>query len=55
VIRRRSTVPQVYVAKRDNAKGIFKQYLDANGGQLQVRRGVLLVSFRNKPAEGFAG
>lgn len=30
-------VLQVYVAKRDNAKGIFKQYLDANGGQLQVR------------------
>jgi hypothetical protein len=28
---------QVYVAKRDNAKGIFKQYLDTHGGQLQVR------------------
>lgn len=27
---------QVYVAKRDGAKTLFKQYLDAQGGQLQV-------------------
>jgi hypothetical protein len=30
------TAVQLYVAKRDNAKGIFKQYLDSQGGQLQV-------------------
>ncbi len=29
---------QLYVAKRDNAKNIFKQYLDANGGELKVWR-----------------
>ena len=33
------TDAQLYVAKRDNAKGIFKQYLDSQGGQLQVGGG----------------
>lgn len=28
---------QVYVAKRDGAKNIFKQYLDSQGGELRVR------------------
>ena len=27
---------QVYVAKRDGAKNIFKQYLDSQGGELRV-------------------
>lgn len=30
-------LPQLYVAKRDGAKNIFKQYLDSQGGQLRVR------------------
>ena len=29
---------QIYVAKRDNAKTMFKQALDAMGGEIQVRR-----------------
>ncbi|KAL4860244.1 hypothetical protein ACK3TF_000429 [Chlorella vulgaris] len=32
---------QLYVAKRDNAKGIFKQYLDSQGGQLQADKSFL--------------
>ena len=30
-------LPQVYVAKRDGAKNIFKQYLDSQGGKPRVR------------------
>jgi len=32
------SILQVYVAKRDGAKNIFKQYLDSQGGELRVRR-----------------
>ncbi|EFN52285.1 hypothetical protein CHLNCDRAFT_139027 [Chlorella variabilis] len=39
----------VYVAKRDNAKGIFKQYLDSHGGQLQADK-AFLVGLRQAQA-----
>ncbi|KAL4434488.1 hypothetical protein ABPG75_000929 [Micractinium tetrahymenae] len=36
------TDAQLYVAKRDNAKNIFKQYLDANGGELKAEKQFLV-------------
>ncbi|KAL4420333.1 hypothetical protein ABPG77_010238 [Micractinium sp. CCAP 211/92] len=36
------TDAQLYVAKRDNAKNIFKQYLDANGGELKADKQFLV-------------
>ncbi|PSC73353.1 chloroplastic isoform X2 [Micractinium conductrix] len=36
------TDAQVYVAKRDGAKTLFKQYLDAQGGQLQADKAFLV-------------
>lgn len=43
--------PQVYVAKRDGAKNIFRQFLDSQGGQLQVGAGAAGTGLPRRLAE----